>query len=306
MWGVHTAACRRSFSLGCVFTPLALRCCREIPDAATAEDPEVDPLEDPVRGPRVMGTREQSTEAERIRAAYVLGRAVAARGRGDAARYLLYGLDSERWELEAARNVGSGTNTLESTRRAACYGLRAALMTPNPAEEGAVAAPPVERAQRDLAEHVELRQRDLAEHLIERLEGPFQPCGGSIGGTPAVCYALAAAPQPHGKLAAALAATAARTVAELESHKARQPAERLERWRALLEDRGQLEEPLDFAVLDRRLALSECCGALGAVGERTVRQGDAPTTLIVAKALLRLILGEEAGLGKAQSTLGSV
>ena len=83
-------------------------------------------------------------------------------------------------------------------------------------------------------------------------------------------------------------------------------AERLERWRALLEDRGQLEEPLDFAVLDRRLALSECCGALGAVGERTVRQGDAPTTLIVATALLRLILGEEAGLGKAQSTLGSV
>ena len=79
----------------------------------------------------------------------------------------------------------------------------------------------------------------------------------------------------------------------------------MERWRALLEDRGQLEEPLDFAVLDRRLALSECCGALGAVGERTVRQGDAPTTLVVAKALLRLILGEEAGLGKAQSTLGS-
>ena len=244
----------------------------------------------------MIGPREKATEAERIRAAYVLGRAVAARGRGDAARYLLYGLDDEGWELEAARNVGSGTNTLESTRRAACYGLRAALMTPNPAEEGAVSTPRVEHAQRGPGTLIRIsaaQPQSLVEHLIEWLEGPFQPCGGSIGGTPAVCYALAAAPPPHDRLAAALAAITARTVAELESHA------------TLLEDRGQLEAPLDFAVLDRRLALSECCGALGGVGERTVRQGDAPTTLVVAKALLRLILGEEAGLGKGQSPLGS-
>ena len=35
-------------------------------------------------------------------------------------------------------------------------------------------------------------------------------------------------------------------------------------------------------------------------------KGPLPAPLIVATALLRLILGEEAGLGKAQSTLGSV
>ena len=204
-----------------------------------------------------------ATEVARIDAAYTLGMAVAARHVASAAvagRQLLLALDAEA----------------ELARRAGTYGLRAALFTP-PLYE------------------LNLHQRTLADALRSRLGLPFVGCGGSVGGSTAVVYALAAAPPPYEVTATAVAAFCQRTVAELAAHTAAQPAERLEAWRTILTDRVQLQTPLDFAVLDRRLALSECCGALAAVGERAVRAGESTAALLVAKALLELVTGEEPG-----------
>ena len=203
------------------------------------------------------------TEAARISAAYLLAeRITTCHGAPSAvaARHLLQSLDAKT----------------ENVRRAATYGLRAALLTqtmqqPNP------------------------QQQYLADSLLIRLQAPFKACGGTVGGSAAVVYALAAAPMPYKATATALAAFVAWTVVELADHTTAQPESLLDQWCPLLSDRVQFEVPLDFGVLDRRLALSECCGALAAVGERAVCAGECETVDLVAEVLLSLVTKVEPG-----------
>eukprot|EP01052_Picozoa_sp_SAG31_P032967 SAG31_NODE_3670_length_4002_cov_17.262875_1_plen_745_part_00 len=204
-----------------------------------------------------------ATEAARISAAYTLGEMVVVchgASTAAAARRLLQNLDAEA----------------EAVRRAASYGLRSALLT-------------------HTMQQANPQQQHLAEALLMRLQSPFEGCGGTVGGSAAVVYTLAAAPMPYKVTATALAAFVVRTVAELATHTAAQPAALLDQWRPLLSDRVQLEVPLDFYVLDRRLALSECCGALASVGERAVRSGECDTVQVVTRVLVALVTANEPG-----------
>lgn len=204
-----------------------------------------------------------ATEAERISAAYFLGEMVAkchGASTSVAASRLLQSLDAET----------------ETSRRAASYGLRAALLT-------------------HTNQQPNLQQQYLAEALRVRLQSPFECCGGTVGGSTAVVYILAAAPMPYKATATALSTFVTRTIAELAAYTRAQPTALLKQWGPLLSDRVQLRVPLDFWVLDRRLALSECCGALASVGERAVRSGECEIVDLVARVLLALVTAKEPG-----------
>ncbi len=206
-----------------------------------------------------------ASESGRIAAAYALGEIVVGCTSDSsvvAATQLLHGVDADA----------------EAVRRAASYGLRAALFTSTL-----------------FPEQLNPQQQYIADALVERLHLPFKGYCGTVGGSAAAVHVLAAAPTPYRATATALATFAARTVAELASHTSAQDPELLDDLLPLLPNRVQFDVPLDFGVLDRRLALSECCGALAAVGERAVRAGESDTVTFVARALLDLVTGEEPG-----------
>eukprot|EP01043_Picozoa_sp_COSAG02_P051050 COSAG02_NODE_5323_length_4438_cov_6.014519_3_plen_744_part_00 len=210
-------------------------------------------------------TEPSASETERIAAAYALGEIVVGCAKNSsvmAVTQLLQSFDADA----------------EAVRRAASYGLRAALFTPAL-----------------FPEQLNPQQQYIADALVERLHLPFKGYCGTVGGSAAVVHVLAAAPMPYRAIATALATFATRTVAELASYTAAQAPELLDDLRPLLSNRVQFDLPLDFDVLDRRLALSETCGALAAVGERAVRAGESDTVTLVARALLDLVTEEEPG-----------
>ena len=134
--------------------------------------------------------------------------------------------------------------------------------------------------------------------LLARLAGGFDLAHGAVSGSAAAIHVISAAVSAApSAVAHGLAQFVTRTSAELDELVAAAAEQDLARWRAagagglmgLVSGFGELVE---WAVVDRRLALSEAAAALGAAGERAARQADGATAGRCVRVLLELAAGD--------------